>query len=953
MKNLYSLLLVLLCCLGLHAESLPLSGVNRYAPWQYPLIAQFRSQWSTINLASIDFSAAEYYRYKIVFSKPAPKGIQLSIQNAAEASAYSGQYLPIDSGATVVEGQFNLDAFTDGDIYVTDFRLQSMDNQAKEVYIQSVSLFNEYDEEFPQEPSSTGWNSGTATDPNGPFNFSAPSSWWGTTFYSQLGPWKDEIESGYVDRITLVSKDSIPNDFVFVYNVTKALNDTTDTTITVEVPVAVKEGASKFSFDIPQSYTSLYLRYMGTKSSQLFAIDSISRQQLFIPPLVYDVENTSAADPDPVFPTVDEAPTIEKLTDPFEWSDGSGRVTEFKDWSKRRGEIAREIQHYEIGTKPAVDLNNVKARMSGDTLLVDITVGENTLHMSSVINYPKDGHAPYALVIGMNGNTGSLPSALFEGKNIATMTFHSAQVNAYQQNTGQSRDNRPDYEFVKLYPELIDNGAYAEWPWGVSRLIDGLQILGTDSTKIDMKHIGVTGCSYAGKMALFCGAFDERVALTIAQEPGGGGAAAWRVSHQGKGTAAWSNTWQKKGGVETLDATDYNWFKESLRDNYGQDNVYKLPYDHHELVAMICPRAVLMLGNPDYTWLADRSGYVSMNAARKVWEQFGIEDRCGFSIVGGHGHCQLPEEQYPEVGKFIDKYLLGQDTIDTKDVLISPDYKDNPEADPITNYDTWTDWWGTSESPMLPRPNYYWYYMQAEDMSDASYGTAWTRTEDAARQGGAYMTSPNVRITDVPTDNSNVLSKTFEVEELGDYYIYGLLSANGRTHDACWISFDDNTPSRVNGLNNDGDWTWKNMSKAIDDGTREDFKATLSPGTHRVNIYAKETEFKLDAICISNNDTLPDKTPNEIKTVEEVNAPCKIVSIKSGDNTLTVDLESSESTSAVITLFDEGGRKLLSSGNLSVAKGRNSLVLNTPLPRGFYIVNVKTRGYNTSMALTI
>ena len=59
----------------------------------------------------------------------------------------------------------------------------------------------------------------------------------------------------------------------------------------------------------------------------------------------------------------------------------------------------------------------------------------------------------------------------------------------------------------------------SEWAWGLSRLIDGLQQLGPAHTKIDTEHIGVTGCSYAGKMALFCGAFDERVALTIAQEP--------------------------------------------------------------------------------------------------------------------------------------------------------------------------------------------------------------------------------------------------------------------------------------------------------------------------------------------------------------------------------------------------------------------------------------------------
>ena len=61
---------------------------------------------------------------------------------------------------------------------------------------------------------------------------------------------------------------------------------------------------------------------------------------------------------------------------------------------------------------------------------------------------------------------------------------------------------------------------------------------------------------------------------------------------------------------------------------------------------------------------------VSAQAAKKVWNTFGIGDRMGWSIVPGHGHCQLPQSQYPEVQAFIDKFLLGKDT-DTRDIQVS------------------------------------------------------------------------------------------------------------------------------------------------------------------------------------------------------------------------------------------------------------------------------------------
>jgi len=356
-------------------------------------------------------------------------------------------------------------------------------------------------------------------------------------------------------------------------------------------------------------------------------------------PLVYDQENTGAHFEKPLMPAPEQLPVIRELPDAL---DG---VTTFADWERRRNVIGSQIQHYGIGEKPIVKSEQVKARMEGDTLFVDVTVNGQTLTLQSVISYPKTGEAPFALMIGTSGI--ALPKQLFADRPIATMVYREKQVNDYGQ--WGTHHERGEHSFDRLYPELKDNGAYSEWAWGLSRLLDGLQLLGSEVTKIDMSRIGVTGCSYAGKMALYCGAFDERVALTIAQEPGGGGAAAWRKSHE--------LTLEGKK-LEDIDKTDYHWFLESQKTNFAGDSVYRLPYDQHELCAMVCPRALLLLGNPDYEWLADASMEVSAQAASKVWERFGIADRMTWSIVGGHGHCQLPESQWPVVLSFIDRFIL-------------------------------------------------------------------------------------------------------------------------------------------------------------------------------------------------------------------------------------------------------------------------------------------------------
>ncbi len=381
------------------------------------------------------------------------------------------------------------------------------------------------------------------------------------------------------------------------------------------------------------------------------------------PSLVYDVENTAEGLPAPPLPTADEAPSVPTLPDPFAWSDGSGRVEKFSDWARRRGEIKAELEHYELGVKPPRPENLTAAWSPADsTLVVTMTQGVDTVVLSSKVTLPR-GAGPHPVIIGVNRPTGSLPSALFE--DFIKIPFIHNQVSLHS-----AKD--PSNPIYSMFPELLSSGNYIAWSWGFSRLVDGLEIVAAEMGA-DIHRIAVTGCSYAGKMALFAGAFDERIALTLVQESGGGGINAWRVS-------------DTLGNVEKIANTNYDWFLPALRDNF-EGRADRLPYDHHELIAMIAPRPVLILGNPDYEWMADESGYISTMAALEVWKAMGVPERLGFDFTPGHPHCLANESQQAAVTAFVDRFLRGHEEIDTAAVRTAPLFGE-------VDYGGWIPWAG-------------------------------------------------------------------------------------------------------------------------------------------------------------------------------------------------------------------------------------------------------------------
>lgn len=533
------------------------------------------------------------------------------------------------------------------------------------------------------------------------------------------------------------------------------------------------------------------------------------------PPFVYGVEHSGAGLPLPPLPDFDDLPNIEPLTDPFMWSDGSGRVTEFADWKRRRAEIKAELEHYEIGRKPDRP-DEITTSYADKQLTVNVTVKGETLTLTSRITLPEgDGPFPAVIGIGFGGMPGSLPPDILSRRKIAVVSYNFGQVMAHQQKRGTEPIN-------KLYPELDHIGAYAAWSWGVSRLIDGLELV-KDDLPIDLKHLAVTGCSFAGKMALFAGAFDERIALTIAQEPGGGGAAAWRVS-------------ETLGKVEKLGSTSKAWFMEDMF-KFSGSNVSKLPHDHHELMAMVAPRALLVLGNPDFRWLAEESGFVSCMAAREVWKAFGIEDRMGFSIIPDHGHCQLPDIQRPEVEAFIDKFLLGKSEVETN-YTVSP-YE-------TVDHKRWIAWWGKGKASFPPRAKEGIETITFE-AETATVGSLWQIAKDVQASNGAYTEArPGAEsIEEAPGEKEGLIQMPFSLKKDGNYTVFARLNCPSADDDSFWIKVDDGNFERFNGLET-STWSWVKL---------ETF--ALKAGEHTLTIGLREDGAKLDKISISNEPFRP------------------------------------------------------------------------------------------------
>lgn len=82
-----------------------------------------------------------------------------------------------------------------------------------------------------------------------------------------------------------------------------------------------------------------------------------------------------------------------------------------------------------------------------------------------------------------------------------------------------------------------------------------------------------------------------------------------------------------------------------------------MPEDHHFLAAMTVPRGLFVIEN-DIDWLGPVSTTGAMKAGRVIYKAYGVPTNMGFSLVGGHNHCQFPSSQQSDLTAYINYFLL-------------------------------------------------------------------------------------------------------------------------------------------------------------------------------------------------------------------------------------------------------------------------------------------------------
>lgn len=357
------------------------------------------------------------------------------------------------------------------------------------------------------------------------------------------------------------------------------------------------------------------------------------------------------------FEAVSNLPVQAGLPDPLIGADGKA-ITTAAQWIARRERMKAVIQHYALGRMPpppgAVTGKDLATQAVLDGMatcrVVQLAFGPDAkLGFRAVLFIPAETashHAPFPVIVhpsfeaklGKDQTTNVLNDI---AKTFAQPLQRGMAVMAfwYQQCGLDEQANYRQTGFFSAYPDY-DWGDLAAWAWGMSRCVDYLQT----QTFADQTKIIAVGHSRLGKATLVAGAFDERFALTAPAGSGCGGTGAYRFNGKTRGG---------KEGLEDVIKHFPQWFGPRMPEFFNQ--VEKLPFDQHWLLALVAPRLCIPADG-----LSD--GCANGNAlakaylgAKPVYALLGVPEHLGISFRAG-GHA-LATDDWDAILDFADLHL--------------------------------------------------------------------------------------------------------------------------------------------------------------------------------------------------------------------------------------------------------------------------------------------------------
>ncbi len=395
-------------------------------------------------------------------------------------------------------------------------------------------------------------------------------------------------------------------------------------------------------------------------------------------------------------PGVAELPVRKDLPDIMVMNDGT-KVTNRRQWERRREEMRRTLAYYAVGQMPPAPKNVKGTELKSESVLdgtaryrlVHLTFGpKEQLGLDIGIFTPAKG-GPFPAIIlqagtppggtvlprlpqGPNQGKGedvlllvgpgpaAAPPAAGRGPGPGAATAESMASqrsdvlrrgyalvvfnpnDCAEDTTLRNQDGSWAFRntrFFPAYPEY-DWGVLAGWAWGASRVADYLE---TDPS-IDKGKLIITGASRNGKSSMIAAAFDDRL-IGAPVVTGGGGIGAYRFAGPRRS--------------ETLDIMEKkypNWFSPNLHEFWGQRE--KLPFDEHWFLALAAPRPFIALeGDTDTISLPDAVRH-SILGAQPAYALYGVTDHLGVNY-SKHGHA-FTADDWTAMMDFFDKNLLGK-----------------------------------------------------------------------------------------------------------------------------------------------------------------------------------------------------------------------------------------------------------------------------------------------------